>query len=119
MNAGIIFGWNAEKGSYRYYNVLLTGSELLIERVGFRGGKEADFEHVTAPFPLRIETAQPIQFKVQVSDNIRVDVNNKHYVSLKRPTGVVGRVGLRPWRSQIGCTEFTVTQKEVERIAER
>ena len=112
MNAGIVFGWKAEQGSYRYYNVLLTGSELLIERVGFRGGKEADFEHVTAPIPLRIEAAQPIRFKVQVGDNIRVNVNNKHYASLKRPTGVVGRVGLRPWRSQIGCTEFTVTKKE-------
>jgi hypothetical protein len=37
MNAGIVFGWKQERAVPRYYNVLLTGSALLIERIGFRG----------------------------------------------------------------------------------
>jgi hypothetical protein len=110
MNAGIIFGWKTENGTNRYYNVLLTGSELLIERVGFRAGSESDYEHVTDPVPLPIESGKPIAFEVRVStDKIEIDVNNKLVQSLNRPTGVVGRVGLRPWRSQIDCTTFTVT----------
>ena len=111
LNAGIIFGWKTETEANRYYNILLTGSELLVERVGFRGGREGtDYEHITHPVPLMIESEKPIVFEVRVNaDKIEIDVNNKHVQSLERPTGVVGRVGLRPWRSQMDCTTFTVT----------
>jgi len=110
MNAGVIFGWKAEKESYRCYNILLTGTELLVERVGFEGGSETqDFEHITDPTPLPIEKGKSYEFEVRVgADMIEIDVNNERVLSLKRPKGVEGRVGLRPWRSKMDCTTFIV-----------
>jgi hypothetical protein len=113
MNAGIIFGWKAEKGANRYYNILLTGSELSVERVGFKGGSEGqDYVHLIEPIPYEIESGKPTIFEVRVGiDQIEIDVNDKRVRSLERPTGVVGRVGLRPWRSQMDCTTFNVTSR--------
>jgi hypothetical protein len=34
--------------------------------------------------------------------------------SLKRPTGVEGRVGLRPWRSNLTCTRFVVSEIKLD-----
>ncbi len=108
MNAGILFGWKAEKESHRYYNILLTGSELSVERVGFKGGSEGrDFEHITEPVSLPIESGKSYAFEVKLDANrIEINVNGKCVQSLDRPTGVVGRVGLRPWRSKMDCTMF-------------
>ncbi len=109
MNAGIIFGWKIEKEASRYYNVLLTGSELLVERIGFKGGSESgDYEHITEPVPLMIENGKPYTFQIDVKDKIDIAVNGRTILSLERPTGALGRVGLRPWRSQMECTGFRV-----------
>lgn len=110
MNAGIVFGFKAEGEVNRYYNILLTGTELLVERVGFKGGNEGrDWEHVTEPVPLLIESGKSYAFDVQVTaDRIEINVNDRHLQSLERRTGVVGRLGLRPWRSQVECTGFIV-----------
>jgi TIR domain len=111
MNAGIIFGWKTEKGINRYYNVLLTGSELLIERIGFNGGVETqDYERIIDPIPFRPASEKPNKFEVRVNaDKIEIHINDTHAQSMDRGTGVVGRVGLRPWRSKMDCTLFTVT----------
>jgi hypothetical protein len=111
MNSGIVFGWKTEKGTNRYYLILLTGAELLIERIGFNGGVETrDYERITDPIPFRPANEKPNIFEVRVNaDKIEVHVNDKYVQSMERPTGVVGRVGLRPWRSKMDCTLFTVT----------
>jgi len=107
MNAGIVLGWTAEAGSTRYHNILLTGRELLIERIGFRGGR---YEHLTEEFPLAIEDDAPLEFQVDVkADKIDIHVNDKRLCSVPRPVGIVGRVGLRAWRSKMDCTKFTVS----------
>ncbi len=108
MNSGIVFGWKSESASYRYHNVLLTGDELLLERVGFKGGSEA--EHITDWCPARIESGKSHAFVLKFNQQeIQVYLDGKHIKTLDRPTGVVGRVGLRPWRSKMDCTRFVVS----------
>lgn len=79
-----------------------------MERVGFKGGPEGrDFEHVTDPVPLPIQRGKSYKFVVRVNaESIEIDVNDERLQTLERPTGVVGRVGLRPWRSKMDCTTF-------------
>ncbi|MGO9620513.1 MAG: toll/interleukin-1 receptor domain-containing protein [Desulfobaccales bacterium] len=110
MNAGIVFGWKEEKQAPRYYNILLTGSEILVERVGFHG-EEAyrGYEHITDKTPMKIESGLPVEFTVSVqAERIDIFANGSLIQSLKRPSGVVGRVGIRPWRSKMDCTKFVV-----------
>lgn len=111
MNAGIVFGWNSDKANPRYYNVLLTGEEMLIERIGFQGGEAyRDFDHETSlvPFPITEGKIYDLTLSLN-SATVDVLYNQQIIVSLNRPTGVVGRVGLRPWRSQVVCTKFVVS----------
>lgn len=110
MNAGIILGWNQDKENPRYYNILLSGQEILIERVGFNGGPEGrDYEHVTEPTPLKIVGAHPYNFTIKGSDKqIEVLLDDQRLLKLENPRGVIGRVGLRPWRSQLACSSFVV-----------
>ncbi|MDD5680381.1 MAG: toll/interleukin-1 receptor domain-containing protein [Candidatus Omnitrophica bacterium] len=112
MNAGIIFGWKQDKEFPRYYNILISGSDILLERIGFQGGAtHRDYEHITDAIELRIEKGTTFDFRVLVTkEKIEIFVNNRSILSIKRPTGVVGRVGIRPWRSKMDCTLFTVTE---------
>lgn len=113
MNAGILFGWNQEKQNPRYCNLLITGSEILLERVGFQGDTPGrDYEHITDAVPFKIEAATPVNFRVVVrNEEVNVFSGGRKLLSTKRPTGTVGRVGLRPWRSKIDCTGFTVASE--------
>lgn len=121
MNAGIIFGWKSEGGVHRYYNVLITGAEILVERVGFNGGSDGqDFQHITDSQALRIVPEHPYRFEVNIgASEITIEVDEKRLISLKRPTGVVGRVGLRPWRSKLDCTKFVVSARPSQRSKRR
>ena len=113
MNAGIVFGWQSDKKVPRYYNILLTGAAVLIERVGFHA-EEAyrDFEHVTDLVSLPILSGRPIQFTVSIDDRqIDVFVNEDLLTTVSRPQGVAGRVGLRPWRSKMDCIKFVVFEQ--------
>jgi hypothetical protein len=110
VNAGIIFGWNSDKANPRYYNILLTGKEVLVEKIGFGGGPAGqDYNHVTAPYPFVMQVGKSYSFKVVIDEkSITVYVDGLQLLCMDRPLGVVGRVGLRPWRSQMDCTQFTV-----------
>lgn len=113
MNAGVVFGWNDEKQSPRYYNVLLTGSEILLEQNGFEPEAGKQYRHVTQPAPLRVETGVPVDIELAVRDRlIIVEANGTPVIKFENPTGVVGRVGLRPWRSKIDCLKFIVSSEE-------
>ena len=110
MNSGILFGWKEVRGVHRYYNLKLDGQSIQLERVGFNGGTEfADFEHLTSAVPLAIDSNVKSEFEISVHlDELAVAVDGQEQLKLDRPTGVVGRVGLRPWRSQLDCTQFVV-----------
>ena len=111
FNAGIVFGWNENGDGQRYYNVLMSGSDILLERVGFNDGYEDDYEHITEPvaFPIRSGEIKDIDISV-TEETIIVNSGAGRLFKLDRPTGVTGRVGLRPWRSQLVCKEFYVAE---------
>jgi hypothetical protein len=112
MNAGIVFGWHEEKQIHRYYHILLTGEAILVERIGFNGGNEhSDFEHITSETPFPIEPRRPVTVNLNVNrEQISVSSSGKVLITLPRPTGVTGRVGLRPWRSKMDCLKFSVSE---------
>ncbi len=113
VNAGIVLGWTIFKNVRRYYNLLLTGKRLLLELVGGRGGGEyEDFFHINegVPFALRENheytfsiTASPGLLKVSAHGNNKPTV---YEVPLAEP--LKGRVGMRPWRSRMVCSQFDV-----------
>ncbi|MGB0218067.1 MAG: toll/interleukin-1 receptor domain-containing protein [Sinimarinibacterium flocculans] len=110
MNAGIILGWTYENNEPRYYNLLITGSDVLVERCGFtKANKPAGNKHITAAKPLRIESGKDIRFEVIArGDRLRALVNGEEFLSIEQPIRIVGRVGLRPWRSTLECSRFVV-----------
>jgi hypothetical protein len=113
MNSGIVFGWKQEGQSPRYYNIKLSGDDLQLERVGFGRDKAyRDFEHITQRIPLKIQARHKVEFAVQVDlQQVKIFANGTLVESIDRPTGVVGRVGLRPWRSKMDCTQFVVSEE--------
>ncbi len=110
MNAGIIVGWNKEKENPRYYNILITGQDILIEMVGFNGGPVVhDYEHATKPIPHKIQEGQSYDFTVKCDNKqLAVRLGGQDLLKLEKPRGIVGRVGLRPWRGQLACSSFIV-----------
>lgn len=113
MNAGVVMGWNSDKPNPRYIHVMLTGEEVLIEKIGFNGGDAyRDARHLTEPTPLVINTREVYTLTIRADDDqIDVYVNAQPVQALDRPSGLVGRVGLRPWRSQMTCTQFVVSEE--------
>ncbi len=110
MNAGIVFAFNQEKRGISYYNVLLTGTEVLLERNSFVG--RLTFEHLTPPVPFRIEPATAYKFRLGINeDSVVLQIDGKEMLRLQRHIGVVGKVGLRPWRSLLECTNFVVRER--------
>jgi TIR domain len=113
MNAGIVFGFRHEQEVPQYFNVLISGSHILVERNNIDSSGRLKFTHLTQPTSLRIESGKSYNFKIEVgATKIEVIVDDKPVVGLDRPTGIVGRVGLRPWRSKLDCTEFSVTARQ-------
>lgn len=109
MNAGIVFGFKQEAAGTAYLNVLFTGSQVFIERNEWGFANKHGWAHLTAPSLLAIENGKPYRFNLEVSDkDIRLSADDKSITSMARPPGVVGRVGLRPWRSKIDCSNFLV-----------
>lgn len=110
MNAGLVFGWNDEKQRPRYYNVVMSGVDIRLERIGFESPPAKHWQHLTDPRPFRIEHGATVQIDLSVQeDKITIVANGERVVECPKPTGVVGRVGLRPWRSQLECTRFVVS----------
>jgi hypothetical protein len=110
MNAGILLGWQYDREEPRYLNLLLTGESMLIERCGFGGGRDTrDFDKLTTPVPLAILAGEPVRLIVTINDStVSVSANGRDVLSAPRPLGVVGRVGIRPWRSKVDITSFVV-----------
>jgi hypothetical protein len=110
MNAGLLFGWNFDKAKPRYYNVMLTGDEILLERNGFDvPGNKQRYEHLTKAVPFKVEPGKLVRLQVDVTEAIvKITANGKQVIEVERPDGAFGRVGLRAWRSQMECKSFGV-----------
>jgi cellulose biosynthesis protein BcsQ len=110
MNAGIVFGWRQESGPPRYFNLLLSGRSIRLERIGFRGGNAyRDFEHLSGEAPLPIELGQALDFHIRVDEAVlTVDIDDRRVLALPILSAARGKVGLRPWRSAMRCTKFVV-----------
>ncbi|MBN1322104.1 MAG: toll/interleukin-1 receptor domain-containing protein [Thermoleophilia bacterium] len=110
LNAGLVFGWKSEQANPRYYHILLTGRKVLLERIGARGGAPAsDYKHLDDSGDLAIEKTKPYHFCVSYKPgSLVVQADDNELLNISLPGAVVGRVGLRPWRTQMECTQFRV-----------
>lgn len=110
MNSGLVFGWKDEKQKARYYNLLLSGNDLLLERNGFAETDQRRFRHLTDAVPFPVQPGQPVSLDINVTeDTIRVYSDGSLLMAHERPQGATGRVGLRPWRSKMDCLKFKVS----------
>jgi hypothetical protein len=106
MNAGMVFGW-----LYGYYNILLTGAGMLIERVGRPVDATQKMGHLTPLQILDINDGMEIRFKLAVGPtSIELFVNDTSMIKLAKPDQLRGRVGLRAWRSKMTCSHFMVSE---------
>lgn len=113
FNAGFLFGWKSEKANPQYHNILITGKQILLERIGIHGGDAyRDYEHVEAGTKFIVTEDQFYEFFITFTDKkISVLLNEKILCHFKTQGSVFGRVGLRPWRSQIECDIFEITRE--------
>ncbi len=112
FNAGIVLGWNDTSEGKRYFNLLITGEKLLIEKIGFGTGDDYDFEHICPAVDFPIRTGAIVDIRIDATDDRLTISNGKTSIlDIQRPLGINGRVGLRPWRSQVNCKDFVVRAK--------
>jgi len=111
VNAGIVFGWQTATDNPRYYHIMFTGEELVLELVGGRGGAEyGDFCHLAngGRFPIKDTTDYSIYVQLRPG-KLTVKVNDTKLLETDQlPLPIDGRVGIRPWRSRIICSRFEV-----------
>lgn len=114
VNAGFVLGWKMQRNSYSYYHLLITGSRLMLERIGVSGGDHAaDYAHLDYGFPFFINDKQSHRFRIQVLQNtIEVAVDNQFEYRFEKPADLEGLVGLRPWRSQMRCNRFEIVEPD-------
>jgi hypothetical protein len=110
MNSGLIFGWKDEKQRPRYYNVLLSGKDILLERNGFAEVDQRGHRHLTEAVSFRVQPGQSVSLDVNVAGTrVRVYSDGELLIEHELPAEVTGRVGLRPWRSKMDCLKFEVS----------
>lgn len=113
FNAGLILGWTHEKENPRYHNVLFTGDEILLERIGFQDRRGRSAEHLTPGHPLEIVPGKEYAFRANVSDRtVVVEVDGVEVLRSDDGPFTPGRVGVRPWRSTL-----TIRSLEVRRLS--
>jgi hypothetical protein len=120
VNAGIVLGWETRQNKPTYLHLMFSGKRLLLEQIGQFGGDEYyDFRHIDEGIPFILKAACSYQIVIAVNDSIiEVVLNGRRVYSVAAPRGtVVGRVGLRPWRSRLRCDCFEVGQSESAREA--
>jgi hypothetical protein len=111
-NAGIVLGWQENSRGHQYYNVLLTGSRLLLEAIGFEGSDDyGDSKHLNEGVKLELSDDRTYDFGLSVTQAaIDVFVDNILRYSVSVPRDLHGRVGLRPWKSKVLCSKFMVSE---------
>ena len=119
VNAGILFGWTIPGAARRYLSITLSGYSMFVEKIGFNGDDEYyDFEHITEEVPLELRPNEPYEFSVAVDrDELLVSCNGSKLLRASTGEHIVGRVGLRPWRSSVVCEHFEVSTNQNDAIA--
>lgn len=111
INAGIVLGWSTPGVARQYFSLTFSGRSMFFERIGFRGQDEyTDFEHLSPEVPFRLEENVAYDFSVRVQPDRLLVFCDGHEVfeTVVEPNSIVGRVGLRPWRSTLSCQRFEV-----------
>ncbi len=116
-NAGIIFGWAEEEGENgkkirRYYNVLFNKGKLKIEGIGLFGGDDInDFTHVDEGVEFVPEDDRIYDITIRLSEKTAmIFIDNVYMLRSTMPGSINGKVGLRPWRCQMKCEYFEITE---------
>ncbi len=116
INTGFIFGWETEQSTPTYYNLLITGHKLILERVGmkaleFAGQALKPFEHIDDGTSFNLIENEYMQFRIVFNLNkITFYSNNKLIYDFQTPKFITGRVGIRAWRCQLNISEFIISE---------
>ena len=114
VNAGIVFGWWVIGDVRRYYNLMFTGTQVLLKLVGDRGGTVfRDFQHINEGVPFSLESERYYNVALAMRNNrLAVTIDDAETYSVAFSADPVGRVGLRPWRSKIESDRFDVQEEK-------
>lgn len=110
VNTGLMFGWNTDARHPRYYNILLSGKDLLLERVGYVSETHPNkAEHLTAPIPFPLANGQTYTFRAVICKaKIQLYIDSKLVLETIGLEYFEGRVGIRAWRCQVTCKRFAI-----------
>ena len=111
INAGIVFSFNLDGPNPKYYNILFKGDRVLLEKIGFNNGTLfEDYEHFDDGVSLSIVEGK--QYFISLSfenSSLLINIDGKLLKTYSLPEMIKGRVGIRPMRSTIICSDFKTT----------
>ena len=112
-NSGIVLGWIKQNRKRRYYHLLFTGEQILLEGIGIYGGDEyLDFVHLDAGTNFKLSDKKEYEITVNVGFKwIDVFIDNEKIYTIRKPEDMIGRVGIRPWRGNLDCKYFEVRER--------
>lgn len=112
VNAGIVFGWHSSENVRRYFNLMFSGSQVLLELIGEKGGPVTrDYKHLDEGVPFQLQLGHYYNFEVEIREGkliLSVDGTKTYSTNFKEEP--IGRVGIRPWRSRIETDQFLVEE---------
>jgi len=107
VNAGIVLGWENIGNTSTYYNLLFTGDRLLLEYTD----TNAYFEHLDTGVEFLLKMNRPYKITIKFYKKIlKVSINKMSLYSVHIEGGLLGNVGLRPWRTEMHCSNFEVIE---------
>jgi hypothetical protein len=114
VNAGIVFGWRVLEGARQYHHLMFTGSRVVLERIGSRGGDEFDYHHLDDGVPFVLEVDRVYELVIHMTpETLEVRCGGSPLYAVRLPEQVPpGRIGLRPWRSRVLCERFEASRDE-------
>jgi hypothetical protein len=112
VNAGIIFGWHSSENIRRYFNLMFSGSRVLLELIGEKGGPVTrDFQHIDEGVPFILKPDHYYNFEIEIRvGKLILSVDGSKAYSTVFEADPTGRVGIRPWRSRIETDRFLVEE---------
>jgi hypothetical protein len=111
VNAGIVLGWTVRGIARSYYHLAFSGTDVFFELIGSNGRDEyVDFRHLSPKVRFKLAIGKTYEFQVRaLPDHLELVHEGQEILTVALPFGpLVGRVGLRPWRSTIQCHQFDV-----------